>query len=334
MKKSLIFCAALLASAFAFQSCDQVKSDNPATVDEVTYDLQKGMTLGDYIDKYAVDGIVTLPAGAVVNLDEEVVLNEAIGIISDEKNPATIVAKAGFVTNSPIYFSNVKIDATNVATPLVKMNTLPTEGLNDVGAFEIDMIVFDGVTVEGLKTQLFYANKQKYLVHSFAINNCTINRVGANKKSIMDFNGGGLPLKVTINKSTIESDATTVHNAGDFFTTQSGSNLAQVTSDPDAKQVFTITDNKFSGIAKGKNLCSLRQKNQAWQYYVIKNNVVADCGKSGQFIKGFCEGQNINKKENWEASGNVVTFDGNDVGAEENKVLEGACLVPDTPEAE
>ena len=83
MKKSLIFCAALLASAFAFQSCDQVKSDNPATVDEATYDLQKGMTLGDYIDKYAVDGIVTLPAGAVVNLDEEVVFNEAIGIISE-----------------------------------------------------------------------------------------------------------------------------------------------------------------------------------------------------------------------------------------------------------
>jgi len=225
--------------------------------------------------------------------------------------------------------SNVEIDASSLKDPLVLMNTLPTTNLNDKGAYEIDKIGFDGVTVDGLKFQLFYANKQKYLINTFIIENSTINRVGVNKKSLIDFNGGGFPLNVTINKSTIESDATTQHQNGDFFTTQSGAKITDVTSDADAKHTFTVTNCKLTKIANGKTLCILRENNKAYQYYVVKDNVVANCGKSGQFLKGFCAGSDISKKENWTASGNVVTFDGVDKGADENASsgIEGACVV-------
>lgn len=335
MKKSIFFCAALLACAFAFQSCDQVKSDNPATVDEATYDLQN-LTFAQYIEKHAVDGILTLPADAKVTINEALELTEPLIIVGDEKKPAKFIAKAGFVTTNAISFKNVKIDASEVTTPFIKMNTLPTEGLNEAGAFEVEEITFDGVTVDGLKNQLFYANKQKYLIKNLNIVNSTINIVGASKKTVLDFNGGGFPMNVNIQNSTIAADEATEWQNGGLFSTQSGAKNTDVSTAEDFKHVFTIENSKLTNIAKSKTLCSLRQNNQAWQYYVVKDNTIANCGKSGQFLKGLVAGQNVNKKENWTASGNTITFDGVNVGADENKNsgIEGACIVPETPAAE
>jgi len=328
MKKTNFLYASAIMMAFAFgvTSCEQ-SIDNP--VDSVN----RGATLSDLIDEYAQNGVLELPSGLDVELTETLVLDAPLTITS-KGAPATIIAKAGFVTNSSIVFSNVNIDATNAGAPLVKMNTLPIDGLNDKGAFEVEKITFDGVTIDGLSNQLFYANKQKYLINSLEINNSTINIAGGSSKTIIDFNGGGFPLNVTISKSTIEADATSSWSNGGFFSTQSGAKITDVTSVEGATHIFTVIDSKLTGIAKGKTLCTLRENNKDYQYYVVKDNVVADCGKSGQFLKGFCGGQNINKKDNWTASGNVVTFDGVDKGAEENNCLEGACLVPETAEEE
>jgi len=334
MKKSLIFGAALFACAFGFQSCDKVDNPGQPTVDPVEYEAQT-LSFAEFVDKYTIDGVVNLPAGAEFTIEENFELAAPITFVGDEKAPAKIVAKAGFNTINSIAFKNVTIDASEMTTPLVKMNPLPTEGLNAVGAFEVDQIAFENVTVEGLKNQLVYCNKQKYLIKDLSIINSSIYIVGATNKTVIDFNGGGLPLNVTINNSTIEADDVTKWSNGGLFSTQSGSNLAQVTDNADAKHVFTVTNSKLTKISNGKTLCTLRQNNQAWQFYVVKDNVVANCGKKNEFLVGFCAGK-INKKENWTASGNVVTFGGENIGEGENTKsgLEGACIVPEAPAAE
>lgn len=338
MKKSLIFGAALfVACAFGFQSCSQV--DTPAgttpTTDPVAWDAAN-LSFSEFISKYYADGVVYLPAGATFTVEEEMEFFEPITFISDDEDPASIVLKKGFVVSNDFALVNVVIDAAEATTPLVKMNALPKEGLNDAGAFEVEAITFEGVTVNGLKSQLFYANKQKYLIKNLNVVNSTINIVGASKKTIFDFNGGGLPMNVNIQNSTIAADEATEWQNGGFYSTQSGAKNTDVTTAEDFKQVFTIENSKLTNIAKSKTLCSLRQNNQAWQYYVVKDNTIANCGKSGQFLKGLVAGQNVNKKENWTASGNTITFDGVDIGADENKNsgIEGACIVPETPAAE
>lgn len=364
MKKSLIFSAALLACAFGFQSCDKVSTEDNPTMDPVEYDA-KTLSLAEFAEKYGAEGVLVVPEGVTtLNVTEnidlstikienaapltlaaaknvEITVSEAVAlnnvtITGDEKAPAKIVAKAGFTTSSSLAFKNVKIEAAEATAPLVQMDALPAEGLNEAGAFEVEAITFDGVTVNGLNNQLIYGNKQKYLIKNLDIINSTINIAGAVKKTVIDFNGGGMPLNVNIKNSTIAADEATQWQNGGFFSTQSGAKLTDVTTDADAKHIFTIENSKLTNIAKAKTLCTLRQNNQAWQFYVVKDNEIANCGKSGQFLKGLVAGQNVNKKENWTASGNKVTFDGADVGADENKNsgLEGACIVPETPAAE
>ena len=282
-----------------------------AASDEVTALLGEGVS-------------ITLPAGGIDLSGKKVTIK------GDDKKPATFTMGAnGIIINNNFKIENAKINGSTLTTPFIKMATLPTTGLNDKGAYEIDYVAFENVEITGIPYQLFYANGQKYLINTFIIENSTISRVGVNKKALIDFKGGGFPLNVILNKSTIESDATTQHQNGDLFSTESGAKITDVTSDADAKHTFTVTNCKLTKIANGKTLCTLRENNKNYQYYVVKDNVVANCGKSGQFLKGFCAGQNISKKENWTASGNVVTFDGVDKGKDENSSsgIDGACVV-------
>ena len=337
MKKSVIFGAALmLVSAFGLQSCSKEDNAGDATVDALAYDIANKADLSVLIDKYAENGVLTLPASAEITMAEEIQLNEPLLIRTAEgAKPAGIIAKAGFVTTSSLILENVAFEVSGVSTPFIKMNTLPTEGLNDAGAYEVDEISLINSSIIGLKNSLFYANKQKYLINEFNIDHCVIDFGGTTGKTIIDFNGGGLPLNVTIDQSMIGASKETSWSNGGLFSTQSGSNLAQVTTDADAKHTFTVTQSVLTCISNGKTLCTLRQNNQAWQYYVVKDNVVNNCGKKNEFLAGFCAGR-INKKENWTASGNLVYFDDENTGAGEieKSGLENACIVPETPAAE
>ena len=96
MKKSIFFCAALFACAFAFQSCDKVDNVGASTMDEMTYDLAR-VDFATIIDKYTnANNELYLPAGAEVTIDKAIELEAPLYIIGDKKNPAKIVAKAGF----------------------------------------------------------------------------------------------------------------------------------------------------------------------------------------------------------------------------------------------
>lgn len=320
MKKSIFFCAALFACALGFQSCDQVKSDNPATVDEATYDLQN-LTFAQYIEKHTVGNVLTLPAGAEVTIDEEISLDKDLYIVSDRENPAKITAKAGFITNSSLSFDGVDIDASAIEKPFIQLTAF-TLGSDEVSK-KIDLIAFIGSKISGLKYQFIYANKQSYLVDCINVQKSIIAIDGANKKTTFDFNGGGNVAFLGIDESTIYSVPTVANNGG-FFSSQSGK---EVTDLGGTTQTFAISNSTLYNITNAKTVNSLRKNSQAYQKFAVKNSIIVNSGKSGQFLAGLNAGQK-GKAENWEVSGNLINFDGADVSATELTKINAESISP------
>jgi len=320
MKKSIFFCAALFACAFAFQSCDKVKSDNPATVDEATYDLQN-LTFAQYIEKHTVGNVLTLPAGAEVTIDEEISLDKDLYIVSDRENPAKITAKAGFITNSSLSFDGVDIDASAIEKPFIQLTAF-TLGSDEVSK-KIDLIAFIGSKISGLKYQFIYANKQSYLVDCINVQKSIIAIDGANKKTTFDFNGGGNVAFLGIDESTIYS-VPTVNNNGGFFSSQSGK---EVTDLGGTTQTFAISNSTLYNITNAKTVNSLRKNSQAYQKFAVKNSIIVNSGKSGQFLAGLNAGQK-GKAENWEVSGNLINFADADVSATELTKINAESISP------
>jgi len=317
MKKSLIFCAALLACAFSFQSCDKV--DNPTGTGPTEAVIDNGMDLADVIANFTdKEGVVTLPAGVELYISKSIELPTPIYIVGNKEKPATIIAEAGFVTNSTLSFENVYIDATNVKTPFIQLATL-----NNTDPVKLDLIAFINSTITGLKYQFIYANKQPYLVDCINIQKSIIAIDGANKKTTFDFNGGGNVAFLGIDESTIYSVPTVANNGG-FFSSQSGK---EVTDLGGTTQTFAISNSTLYNITNGKTVNSLRKSSQAYQKFAVKNSIIVNSGKSGQFLAGLNAGQK-GKAENWEVSGNLINFDGADVSATELTKINAESISP------
>jgi hypothetical protein len=170
-------------------------------------------------------------------------------------------------------------------------------------------VEFKDIVVTGLKGQVFYADKQKYLIPYFSVDNCVFRMEGASKKTFFDFNGGGFVENLTVTNSTLSGDVAT----GGFFSTQSGSTFADAGAQ---KFTQTLTNNTFYNVAKGKTLSTLRESSKAWMSFTIKDNVIVNSGKNGEFVKGLNSGQN-NGTPSWLIRNNSFTFDGADVSASE-----------------
>lgn len=309
MKKSIIFGAALmLVSAFSFQSCSKEDNTGTPTVDPIVADIQKGAELSTLIDKYAVDGVLTLPAGAQVAMTEAIETTGELTITSDEKAPATIVASAPFIIKSAFTLKNLTIDGYALEKPFIQMGTLPTEGLNDKGALEIGTVKIENVIATGFPYQFFYCNKQNYLLESLTVENSIIGiNQTSSAKTVFDFNGGGNTLALTVKNSTIWATPDSKHTNGSFYSSQSGKSVQDLKAD--ATQTTTIENSTIYNIAYGKTVSSRRKNSQAWILYVVKNSIIANSGKSGQFLKGLNAGQ-AGKDEEWTVEGNVFNFDG------------------------
>ena len=310
MKKSLIFCAALLASAFAFQSCDKVDNPGAATMDEMTYDLAR-VDFATIIDKYTnANNELYLPAGAEVTIDKAIELEAPLYIIGDKKNPAKIVAKAGFITNSSLIFENVEINATEVETPFILLP--PVELKEGELSKKIDLVAFINSKISGLKYQFIYANKQSYLVDCINIQKSVIAYDGSKKKTIFDFNSGGNVAFLGVSESTIFANPKVGMNGG-FFSSQSSKNVPDLGG---TTQAFAVTNSTLYNITNGNDMCTFRSKDQAYISFRIENSILANCGKNKQFYKGFAGGSDA-KKSTWEVSGNVNNWDGADTSADE-----------------
>ncbi|MDE6395619.1 MAG: DUF4957 domain-containing protein, partial [Duncaniella sp.] len=73
-------------------------------------------------------------------------------------------------------------------------------------------------------------------------------------------------------------------NTGALYSSQSGQKVTDVASD--LIQTFSITNSTLYNIAYNKNVFTHRQNSQKWETYIVKNNVVINCGKKGQFVMG------------------------------------------------
>ena len=307
MKKSFIFGAALmLMGALSFQSC--TKADNPSVPREPAVAVfDQGMDLADAIAKFAKDGVLNLPEGIELTMDKQIELAQPLYIVCEGKKPAFISATAGIVTNSTLSFENVDIDATELKEPFIQLATL-----NGTDPVKLDLIAFINSTITGLKYQFIYANKQSYLVDCINIQKSVIAYDGSKNKTIFDFNGGGNVSFLGIDESTIYSIPTVASNGG-FFSSQSGK---EVTDLGGKTQTFAISNSTLYNITNGKTVNSLRKNSQAYQKFAVKNSIIVDSGKSGQFLAGLNAGQ-TGKAANWEVSGNMINFGGEDVSTAE-----------------
>ena len=104
------------------------------------------------------------------------------------------------------------IDASQLNAPFIQMATLPTKGtrkVGDVTVYDIDGVEISNVKIDGLKTQLFYANKQQYLLKNLTFDNSVLLIKGAQEKTIFDFNSGGNVKDFAVKNSTIYADDAT-----------------------------------------------------------------------------------------------------------------------------
>ena len=303
MKKFSFFlnCAATALFAIAMTACQAVE-DNPSS-DPIVVAIGNGSSLNDLIANFAKDNKLSLPAGAEITIDETVNLEAPLTIIGDKENPVKIKANAGFVTNSNISFKNVVIDAENLTTPFIQLANVTLVG--DEKAKAIDEIAFIDSKISNLKYQFIYANKQAYLVDFINVLRSVIAIDGSKKKTIFDFNGGGNVHFLGVDESTIYANPTNGQNGG-FFSSQSGKEVTDLGGE---KWFICITRSTLYNITNGKTVNTLRKNSQTYQKYIVKNNVVVDCGKSAQFLKGLNAGQ-PGKDTNWDVDGNCFNFGG------------------------
>ena len=198
------------------------------------------------------------------------------------------------------------IDASGLTAPmvLVKSDLAAFQPNETTGFYELGNISIANVKITGLAQQLIYGNKVKALYGKVAIDNSIVEIAGGSK-TVIDFNGGGVAKMVSINNSTIYANP---QHSGTFYSSQSGQKATEAGLE---KQTISITNSTLYNIAYAKNVNTHRQANQAFLAYELKNSVILDCGKEGQFVKGLNQGQ-AGKNPIWMIDGNsfLRTVDG------------------------
>ena len=222
---------------------------------------------------------VNLAPGGHYTVSESIMMTSGISIIGDAEQPATI-------------------DLSTCDTPMIMVHPEqhPSTLLEELGFNHIGDVHITNVMVKGLKTQLFYANKVKALINKIAVDNCVIQIAGGNKTTF-DFNSGGVVGELAISNSTIYAQPA---HSGQLYSSQSGQ---KATDAGLIQQIISIQQSTLANIAYSKNVATHRSANQAWLTYIVKNNIVLDCGKRGQFVRGLNGGQS-GANPTWVIDGN------------------------------
>ncbi len=273
----------------------------------VVMDVAAGADLAEVLAEVAGSSNITLNLAA----DGEYTFGSAVSILGnlqilgDADAPAKITMSDGLETIGSVVLKNVVVDASALEVPVIKMGALPAVGRNEKDALPIDGVEIENCKFVRLGYQLFYANKQNYLLNKIKVENTIIDVNGTANKTIFDFNSGGDVENLTINNSTIFANPPSQSN-GCFYSTQSGKGVSDLGG---TSQVISITNSTIYNICYGKTVNSLRRNSQAWQLFVVKNSIIVNSGKSAQFVKGLNAGQN-GKVTNYDVDNNVFNFDG------------------------
>ena len=176
----------------------------------------------------------------------------------------------------------------------------------------VDEVAFNDVNMK-IATRLFYANKSKFWIKKLSVDNSVIAVDGTFKKSIFDCNGGGNVKLLSVNNSTIYANPKIGQNGG-FFSSQSSQKPTEFGEDE--TQTIQITNSTLYNITNGNDMVTLREKDKEYMSFIVKNNVIVNCGKNGQFFKGLA-GASDAKKATWDVDGNALNWGGADVSGTE-----------------
>lgn len=266
-----------------------------------------------------IDAATGTDLTALVNAEKETIVNggDKVGDITINLAAegaytvsGSIEAPAAVIING----NGATVDASALTSAMLLMSKTPSVEANEAGFYPINDVVIKDVKVTGLTQQFFYANGVKYLMNNLTCENSIIQVNGGNK-TVFDFNGGGVTAKLDINKSTIYANP---QHTGALYSSQGGQ---KATDAGLKKQTISILNSTLYNIAYNKNVNNHRQANQTWLEYIVKDNIVLDCGKKGQFVRGLNGGQN-GKNPTWAIDRNTFLFtvDGiiTNTGAEES----------------
>jgi len=265
---------------------------SPASGTDIAAELATAMGSNPYPAAITIN----LAAGGAYTVGQAIPVSGALTIKGDDTNPAVI-------------------DATALSSAMIAVNTtLPESLLDESGFYKLGDVLIQGVKVNGLPAQLFFANGQKCLIQNFTLDNSVIEVNGGSKNTI-DFAGGGVVADLKVTNSTIYSLKA---HTGSIYSSQSGQKATEAGLEA---QYFTLANSTFYNMANGKNTFTHRQSGQKWLNFTITNCVSIDTGKNGQFVKGINGGQ-ASANPVWNVSGisSLYTVDGvlTDVTASES----------------
>jgi hypothetical protein len=256
-------------------------------------------------------------------------INAAIAKARSGKNtnPKTLtinLAKGSYTISKPIIAygdviingKGANIDASGLTTPMIQMSKYPSVAGTAVGsvtAYQVGNVELNEINVDNLSQNLFDCNKTQYLFENVTLNKSIIAIKGASNKTIFNFNGGGNTKNLTVSGSTLYADDATTWQNGGFYSSQSGSSVDQLGG---TEQKTTIENSTLYNICKGKTTSTRRKDSQKWMTYEVKNCIIVNSGKSGQFLAGLNKGQK-GDNSNWIVDNSSFTYDGQDVAATE-----------------
>ena len=177
----------------------------------------------------------------------------------------------------------------------------------------VNAITFKDVTITGMTKALVRDLMTKTLLETLTIDNCVIQV--SNAKPFIDFDGRGYVGKVVVKNSTLWAATPTEKNFAKYGSRPKSFNEA-------LNQEFDVQNSTIVNIAAkadfsgGQNFNNLKQNGTANNIYTLKNNIFVNCGKSGQVVIGFNNGQ-TSPTPVWDVDKNAFNWNGADVSAAE-----------------
>ena len=292
-------------------------------VDDGTHLLQYNADMNRFASYTTTKAAITLwhhTPETITVAPESGDISEALAKATKYKNVGDIVInlKEGvtYTVSSPIVTpqsltvngNGATIDASTITgdNAVFKMPSGVTEPTT------VDEVAFNNVSMK-IATRLFYANRSKFWIKKLSVENCVIAVDGTFKKSIFDCNGGGNVKLLSVNNSTIYANPKVGQNGG-FFSSQSSQKPTEFGEGE--TQTFQITNSTLYNITNGNDMVTLREKDKEYLSFIVKNNIIVNCGKNSQFFKGLA-GASDAKKAQWDVDGNIINWGGEDVSTTE-----------------
>ncbi len=237
------------------------------------------------------------PTTAELNTNSPITIQNGSDINAGE---ATIVINHGMTLGGAIKIDGVNLKAGDELTaPMITLQGNEYK-LQDNGFYNLGKIQFLNLTVSNLKSELIYGNKVKNLISEIETKNCQI-FMAAEKKTVYNFNGGGVVTTLNFVNSTLDA-------AGSYFySSQSGQKATEAGV---TQQTFNISNSTIYRPA-GKAF-QHRTSGQTWLRYILKNSMIIINGGKDNFVADMNAGQK-SASPVWQVTGNAfqkITEDG------------------------